>query len=37
VVVLDRGGKIVYRVEGYTDEGYEGQLAAAVGRALGEK
>jgi len=37
VVVLDRDGKIIYRAEGYTDTTYEGQLAAAVARALGEK
>ena len=37
VIVLDRDGKILYRAEGYTDETYEGQLAAAVGRALGDK
>jgi thiol-disulfide isomerase/thioredoxin len=34
VVVMDRAGKIVYRSEGYTDEGFEGQLAAAVERAI---
>jgi thiol-disulfide isomerase/thioredoxin len=34
VVVLDREGKIIYRAEGYTDETYEGQLAAAVEVAL---
>ena len=35
VLVLDRVGKIVYRADGYTDEGFEGQLAAAVERAVG--
>ena len=36
VLVLDRAGKIVYRVEGYTDESYETQLATAVKSAVGE-
>jgi hypothetical protein len=36
VVVLDREGKIIYRAEGYTDETYEGQLAAAVKTAVNE-
>jgi thiol-disulfide isomerase/thioredoxin len=33
VVVLDRGGKILYRAEGFTDESFETQLTAAVNRA----
>jgi thiol-disulfide isomerase/thioredoxin len=34
VVILDRAGRIVYRAEGYSDERFEGQLAAAVETAL---
>ena len=33
-LILDRGGKIVYRAEGYSDESLEGQLTAAVQAAL---
>ena len=34
MLILDRGGKIVYRAEGYSDESLEGQLTAAVQAAL---
>jgi len=34
VLILDRNGKIVYRAEGYSDEGLEGQIISAVEGAL---
>jgi thiol-disulfide isomerase/thioredoxin len=34
VVVVDRGGKIVYRAEGYGEDDFEQTLAAAVNHAL---
>ena len=34
VVVLDRTGKIVYRSEGYGDDNFEKELAAAIHQAM---
>jgi hypothetical protein len=34
VVVIDQGGKITYREEGYGGDGFERELTAAVRRAL---
>ena len=34
VIVLDRTGKVVYRAEGYGEEGFDAELTAAVKNAL---
>ena len=36
IVILDRSGKIVYRAEGYDEEGSQKSLISAIHQALGE-
>jgi thioredoxin-related protein len=36
VLVIDRGGKIVYRAEGYGEDSFEQALTAAIRGALGD-
>ncbi len=36
IVILDRSGKIVYRAEGYDEEGSQKSLVSAIHQALGE-
>jgi thiol-disulfide isomerase/thioredoxin len=35
VVIIDRSGKIVYRAEGYDEEGFQKSLVSAIHQALG--
>lgn len=34
IVIIDRGGKVAYRTEGFGDDGFERELTAAARRAL---
>jgi hypothetical protein len=36
IVILDRSGKIVYRAEGYDEEGSQKNLISAIHQALGQ-
>jgi hypothetical protein len=36
IVIIDRSGKIVYRAEGYDEEGSQRNLISAIHQALGQ-